>query len=222
MARIRLFSPLHHRWVPAPAEEPAAETYPGETPGQMAEEGDITIPFDPAAFPLSTPRERWQQGQMPYLYQKDVAWRDAPYAGATVGISACGPTCMDMIYIYLTGGSSYTPTDLAALADAGNFAPTGATEWRYMTDGAAQPGITGTPVNPYYYEVIPALQADMPVVASLMPGDFTLVGHYVVLTGIDEHGMGVSTTPNSVLNSARKYGLAEILRQANMCWAFSR
>lgn len=91
-----------------------------------------------------------------------------------------------------------------------------------MSPGAARPGITGTPVNPYYYEVIPALQAGMPVVASLMPGDFTLVGHYVVLAGIDEHGMASIYDPNSVLNSARKWGMAQILRQANMCWAFSR
>ena len=195
---------------------------PGEAPGQVAEEGDIAIPFDPAAFPLSTPRERWGDGKMPYLYQKDVAWRDEPYAGGTVGDNACGPTCMDMVYIYLTGDASYTPADLAAQADAGNFAPTGATEWIYMTQGAAQLGLSSTTINPYYNEVVPALEAGMPVIASLKPGDFTLVGHYIVLTGIDENGMVSIHDPNSVLNSTRKWGIAQILRQANMCWALSR
>ena len=223
-----------HPWSPsnetAPAGSEAGQT--GDTalnpdasatdhPNGEIEEGDITIPFDPASFPVSTPRERWRQGTMPYLYQKDVAWRDKPYAGGTVGTNACGPTCMDMVYIYLTGDASYTPADFATQADAYNFAPTGATEWRYMTEGAALLGITGTAINPYYSEVVPALEAGMPVVASLVPGDFTTVGHYIVLTSIDEHGMVSIHDPNSVLNSMRKWGLAQILRQANMCWAFS-
>ena len=217
---------IWHPWrvetaPPADAQAGTDTAHATSADGEM-EEGDITIPFDAASFPLSTPRDQWRQGAMPYLYQKDVAWRDAPYAGGTVGDNACGPTCMDMVYIYLTGDASHTPADLAAIADAGNYAPTGATEWTYMTSGAAELGITGTAINPTYQEVTEALEAGMPVIASLVPGDFTLVGHYIVLSGIDEYGMVSIHDPNSVMNSARKWGLAQILRQATMCWKFSR
>lgn len=187
----------------------------------VSEEGDILLAYDQSATPVSTPRERWAQGVMPYLFQTDVAWADAPYAGGDVAANACGPTCMTMVYIYLTGGTSYDPASMAAFADANNYAPTGATEWSFMTQGAAQLGITGTAINPTRSVLTEQLAAGNPVILSVRPGDFTTVGHYIVLTGIDEHGMVSVHDPNSVMNSAVKWGIADLCRQASMAWAFT-
>ena len=49
-----------------------------------------------------------------------------------------------MVYIFKTGRTDMTPADMCALSEAGNYAPTGATEWSFMTSGAWQLGLNGT------------------------------------------------------------------------------
>ncbi len=95
-------------------------------------------------LPASTQRSSWQQGSMPYLFQTDPLWAQKPYAGATVALNGCGPTCLTMVYIYLTGNTDLTPADMCARADAGGYAPTGATEWRFMTE---MPSKLGSPAE---------------------------------------------------------------------------
>lgn len=187
-----------------------------------AEQGLMDMqPLELAEIPISTPRSEWTAGEMPHLYQIDPLWSSLPYAGGTVRANACGPTCMTMVYVYLTGDTSLDPGSMAALADAGNYAPTGSTEWRFMTEGAAELGITGTGIRPVRSAVTEALEGGNPVIVSVGPGDFTTLGHFIVLKDIDENGMLTVYDPNSSLRSARKWGIAEVLRQANMCWAFS-
>ncbi len=202
--------------VAEPAEEEAAATR-----ALVDEEGFVNVPLDIASLNRSTPRAAWTKGQMPYLYQTDSQWADESYAGGTVAQNACGPTCMTMLYIYFTGDRSLDPGDMAARADQGGYAPTGATEWSYMTQGAAELGLVGTAVNPNRSDIAAQLEAGNPVVCSMRPGTFTTVGHYLVLTGIDRDGTVTIHDPNSVRNSVRRWGINEVLTQADMCWAFS-
>lgn len=203
----------------APADDTVEET-PATTP-LVDEDGNITLAYNVAATPVSTPRSRWAQGQMPYLYQCDVAWADKPYAGDTVAQNACGPTCLTMVYIYLTGRTDYDPATMSAFADANGYAPTGATEWRFMTEGAAQLGITGQAINPTRGRITAELTAGHPVIMSVRPGDFTTVGHYIVLTDIDDRGMVTVHDPNNAMNSATRWGIATLCNQASMTWSFS-
>ena len=198
---------------------PATET---ETQAPLVDdENNILLDYDISESPVSTARAAWAQGTMPHLYQRDIAWADAPYAGGTVAANACGPTCMTMVYIYLTGSTAYDPASMSAFADANNYAPTGATEWRFMTEGAAQLGIKGWMVNPTRAAITAELEAGHPVILSVRPGDFTTVGHFIVLAGIDERGMVTVHDPNSVMNSITKWGIATLCNQAAMAWAFS-
>jgi len=59
--------------------------------------------------PDSTPKEMWKKGEVPYLFQIDPQWAEAPYAGSTVGEAGCGPTALTMAYIALTGAKDYDP-----------------------------------------------------------------------------------------------------------------
>lgn len=102
-----------------------------------AEEKLLKAPVAPGySFAFSTPRSQWQADTMPHIYQIDPAWSELPYAGGTIRQNACGPTCLTMVYIYKTGHTDMTPVDMCALSEAGNYAPTGATEWSFMTSGA--------------------------------------------------------------------------------------
>ena len=187
-----------------------------------AENKILLEPVKPGyTFAFSTPRSQWKAGEMPHIYQIDPAWSDLPYAGGTIKKNACGPTCLTMVYIWRTGARDMTPIDMCALAEAGNYAPTGATEWSFMTQGAAQIGLTGTMINSTRAAISGALKAGRPVIASVHPGIFTDVGHYIVLYGIDDTNQVTVYDPNSALRSARKWGISEVLTQINAVWSFA-
>ena len=177
--------------------------------------------LDGTRLMVSTPRSQWRQGEMPYLFQTDPLWSEKPYAGDTVRANGCGPTCLTMVYIYLTGDTSIDPGQMCAIADAGNYAPTGATEWRFMTQGAASLGITGRAISVAESTVTAALEAGQPVICSMRPGDFTSIGHYIVLESVDERGMVGVHDPNSSLRSAQAWRLDWVLSQATNCWTFT-
>lgn len=175
----------------------------------------------PTAIPVSTPRSQWTAGTMPYLYQTDPLWANKPYAGSNIRIAGCGPTSLSMVYTYLTGKTDLDPVAMASFADEHNFAPTGATEWRFMTDGAAAIGLRSTPVAPSRASIASALNAGMPIICCLTPGDFTAVGHFLVIKGMDSRGMVEIHDPNSPYNSAKRWPISQVLPQIEALWAFS-
>lgn len=175
----------------------------------------------PTAIPVSTPRSQWTAGTMPHLYQTDPLWANKPYAGSNIRIAGCGPTSLSMVYTYLTGKTNLDPIAMASFAEEHNFAPTGATEWRFMTDGAAAIGLRSTPVAPSRASIASALDAGMPIICCLTPGDFTTVGHFLVIKGMDGRGMVEIHDPNSPYNSARRWPISQILPQIEALWALS-
>ena len=172
------------------------------------------------SFAFSTPRSQWQAGTMPHIYQIDPAWSELPYAGGTIRQNACGPTCLTMVYVFKTGHTDMTPVDMCALSEAGNYAPTGATEWSFMTNGAWQLGLNGTELHVDRSSITQALRSGAPIIASVRPGTFTSVGHYIVLYGIDNADQIGVYDPNSQSRSARRWGVVEVLNEIEVMWAY--
>lgn len=186
-----------------------------------AEDKLLKAPVAPGySFAFSTPRTQWQAGTMPHIYQIDPAWSELPYAGGTIRQNACGPTCLTMVYIYKTGHTDMTPVDMCALSEAGNYAPTGATEWSFMTSGAWQLGLNGTELHIDRSSITQALRSGAPIIASVRPGIFTSVGHYIVLWGIDDADQVGVYDPNSQSRSARRWGVVEVLNEIEAMWAY--
>ena len=186
-----------------------------------AEDKLLKAPVAPGySFAFSTPRSQWQAGTMPHIYQIDPAWSELPYAGGTIRQNACGPTCLTMVYIYKTGHTDMTPVDMCALSEAGNYAPTGATEWSFMTSGAWQLGLNGTQLYNDRDSMAQALRSGAPVIAAVRPGTFTNVGHYIVLYGIDDADQIGVYDPNSQSRSARRWGVVEVLNEIEAMWAY--
>lgn len=186
-----------------------------------AEDKLLKAPVAPGySFAFSTPRSQWQAGTMPHIYQIDPAWSELPYAGGTIRQNACGPTCLTMVYIYKTGHTDMTPVDMCALSEAGNYAPTGATEWSFMTIGAWQLGLNGTELHIDRSSIAQALRSGAPIIASVRPGTFTSVGHYIVLWGIDDADQVGVYDPNSQSRSARRWGVVEVLNEIEAMWAY--
>lgn len=186
-----------------------------------AEEKLLKAPVAPGySFAFSTPRSQWSAGTMPHIYQIDPAWSELPYAGGTIRQNACGPTCLTMVYIFKTGRTDMTPVDMCALSEAGNYAPTGATEWSFMTSGAWRLGLNGTQLYNDRDSMAQALRSGTPVIAAVRPGTFTNVGHYIVLYGIDDADQIGVYDPNSPSRSARRWGVVEVLNEIEVMWAY--
>ena len=169
----------------------------------------------------STPRAEWRRGEVPFLYQTDPQWAGHPYAGGTVEKNGCGPTCLSMVYVSLTGRDDLAPSAMADFSEHGGYTTDGMTTWALMTDGAAELGLVSEELPASASAVRDALLAGRPVICSVGPGDFTTTGHFVVLSGLTEDGEVVVHDPNSAERSARPWDLERVLGQCLNLWAFS-
>ena len=181
----------------------------------IADTADTTTPLH------STPVSEWAQGAIPHLYQTDPAWAHQPYAGGTVEKNGCGPTCLSMVYVALTGRTDLGPKEMAAFSERGGYTVDGMTAWALMTDGAAELGLTSEQLGASERAVRSALAAGSPVICSVGPGDFTSSGHFIVLAGIADDGQVIVRDPNSQERSERTWDLGRVLAQCANLWAFS-
>ncbi len=170
---------------------------------------------------VSTPVAQWKRGEMPYLYQTDPVWADAPYAGATVRTHGCGPTCLSMVQAFFAGQRAKDPSAMAALSEREGFVDGGATSWTFMTEGAAMAGLSGREL-PASADVIRAqLRMGHPVICCVGPGDFTTEGHFIVLVDEEADDTISIRDPNSAEHSRMTWDLDRILGQCRNIWAFS-
>ena len=169
----------------------------------------------------STPRAEWRAGEVPFLYQTDPQWAAHPYAGGTVEKNGCGPTCLSMVYVALTGRDDLDPADMADFSEHGGYTADGMTAWALMSDGAAELGLASDELPASAAAVREALLAGRPVICSVGPGDFTTTGHFIVLAGLTEDGEVVVHDPNSAERSARTWDLERVIGQCLNLWAFS-
>ena len=118
-----------------------------------------------------------QKGTVPYLIQYDSRWAYHAYGSSVMGITACGPTCLSMAAIGLTGDAGLTPARIADWAeDAGYYVDGAGTAWSLFTDGAAQLGLRSEAIAADEDDMKSRLDAGEVLIASMLPGDFTTSG----------------------------------------------
>ena len=182
---------------------------------------EVDAPASDAAPAQSTPVSEWTRGTLPYLYQTDPAWADAPYASGSVKENGCGPTCLSMVYIDLTGKTDLDPAGMARFSEKSGHVEGDMTSWTLMTDGAAQLGLASEELPADASAVLAALSQGRPVICSVGPGDFTTTGHFIVLAGADGSGKVTVHDPNSEERSHTTWDINRILSQCRNLWAFS-
>ncbi len=171
--------------------------------------------------PASTPVAQWEKGSVPFLYQTDPAWADEPYAGGTIAKNGCGPTCLSMVYVCLTGKHDRGPAEMCAFSEKAGYVSGDETAWALMTDGAGEIGLESHEVPADARQLVAELQAGHPVIASMRPGDFTTTGHFIVIAGVDDAGNLVVHDPNSAERSQKTWDPERVLGQCANLWAFS-
>lgn len=169
----------------------------------------------------STPAHAWRKGEVPFLYQIDPQWSDEPYAGGNIHENGCGPTCLSMVYISLTGKTDLDPVAMARFSEQNGFTVDGMTAWALMTDGAAMLGLHSAELSASADVVRAELEAGRPIICSVRPGDFTSTGHFIVLAGLTDDGQVMVRDPNNAGNGDHPWDLDRILGQCANLWSFS-
>lgn len=178
--------------------------------GYMQEEREIIV----ATFTAKECR-----ADCPLLLQWDVRWGYGIYGSSVIGMTGCGPTCMSMVILALTGDESATPDQLAYWAeDNGYYAPGAGTSWTYIAAQAEEYGLTAEELPLWEASMKQALDREALIVCSMGEGDFTVDGHYIVITGYDEDGFTVND-PNCIYRSGMKWSYADLEGQISNLWA---
>ena len=142
---------------------------------------------------------------VPLLLQWDMRWGYQPYGSSTIAVSGCAPVCLSMAASYLTGDASITPYRVAQYAaSAGYYVPGQGTSWSLFSEGASAFGITCRQLSLDEAQINAALDAGHPVICSMLPGDFTTEGHFIVLYGRTADGYLVRD-PNSIARSEKMW-----------------
>lgn len=161
------------------------------------------------------------EGEIPYIIQYDTRWGYHAYGSSVMGITACGPTCLSMVVIGLTGNTSATPARIADYAEsAGHYVSGAGTAWTLFDTGAAAFGLRGEAISTNDDDMRARLRDGEIIIASMLPGDFTTSGHFIV---IYDHGLfGYNVyDPNSVELSSRTWSFDKLEGQIAQLWSFT-
>ncbi len=170
----------------------------------------------------STPRSEWTRGSAPYLYQTDPEWASSPYADGTIETHGCGPTCLSMAYVQLTGKTDKDPSAMATFSEQQGFIDSGVTSWLLMSEGADMLGLSSRELPSDANVVKEQIREGHPIICSVAAGDFTTDGHFIMLCGLDDQGNLIIRDPNSPERSKQPWSVHRVLSQCRNLWALSR
>lgn len=159
---------------------------------------------------------------IPLLLQWDERWGYESYGNSIIGLSGCGPTALSMVIIGLTGNLDATPEAVAAFSEQnGYYISNKGTDWTLLTVGARAYGLHATQVSLEQKTLVKLLEKKKPLICSVKPGDFTTVGHFIVLTDYRD-GMFTVHDPNSRKRSEMKWSYERLEPQIRAIWSFER
>lgn len=155
------------------------------------------------------------------LLQWDSRWGYKSYGSGLIGYTGCGPTCLSMVALYLTGNPDYDPATIARYAEQEGYYVSGSgTAWDLMDTGCRHFGLSSQEVPFEEHQMAALVQEGNPLICVLGPGDFTDAGHFIVITGYTGEGFTICD-PNSPLRSAQIWTYARLNGQVKNVWAFS-
>ena len=161
--------------------------------------------------------EDCETGQVPLLMQWDKRWGYETFGESIIGLSGCGPTCLAMAYVHLTGDTEENPRTMAEFAEEKGYYTTVGTSWTFWTEGVRDWGLEGQELPLDEGRMKKALDQGNLVVCSMRPGDFTTTGHYILIRGYDENGFFVND-PNRKSNSEKQWKYDTISGQIKNLW----
>ena len=156
---------------------------------------------------------------VPLLMQWDQRWGYLRYGDNVAGLTACGPVCLSMAAIYVTGDPEMSPDRMMEFAEENGYCiPGNGTAWALIGEGGEKLGLDVTELPLHEGTMINVLEEGYPIICIMGPGDFTTTGHFIVLTGVENGAFRVND-PNSYANSEKLWTYEQIEDQIDNLWA---
>ncbi len=161
-----------------------------------------------------------ESGVVPLLYQWDERWGYGKYGTSNIAISGCGPTSLAMVIAYLKNDNTITPYKIAKLAEEkGFYKENSGTTWDLMRKGPASYGVKVKEIALSKNVIYNALKNGHPIICNMRKGDFTINGHYLVLSSIVDDKIKIND-PNSKERSSMLWEYDRIKSQIKNLWEF--
>lgn len=162
-----------------------------------------------------------KKGKIPLFLQWDKRWGYEQYGDDYMAITGCGPTCLSMVYCGLTGNPDMNPYEVAKKAEAESYYVDGiGSSWNIMDEFAEKMGLSVENVSFDEASIKSELAEGNPIICIMGPGDFTVTGHFIVLTGLSRSGKIMINDPNSKKRSRKQWELNDIMPQIRNLWVY--
>ncbi len=191
-------------------KSPEAIPFAVEYPFKRGQKNDIAVDIS----------EDYTKGEIPLLMQWDSRWGYVSYGDDIIALDGCGPTCLSMVAVGLTGNVRWTPVRIARMSEQnGYYMPGQGTAWSLMYEGCANMGLEAKEIALSEEVMAAELKAGHPIIASMAPGDFTDAGHFIVIVDYED-GKFTVNDPNSRRNSEKKWSYEKIKDQIKNMWSY--
>lgn len=191
-------------------KNPEAITFALEYPFKCGQDDDIVVDLS----------DDYVAGEIPLLIQWDDRWGYVSYGDDTIALDGCGPTCLSMVAVGLTGNVKWTPVRIARMSMQKDYYVEGqGTAWALMYEGCADMGLEAKVIGLSEEEMIAEVQAGRPIIASMAPGDFTDSGHFIVFVDYKD-GKFYVNDPNNKKNSETGWTYEKIKGQIKNMWSY--
>lgn len=178
------------------------DSYPGEKAGALTKDDMV------------------EQG-VPLYMQWDQRWGYMQYLDGPMGTKGCCPTCLSMVHSAFNQTTLMSPYFVALLAaESGYCDPENGTYGEFVEYFAQHVGFDYAEVDVTAVDgAANALNNDWVLVCNLAPGDFTDVGHYVLITGWADDGTVHVNDPYTTANNEQSWPLATVVFECNSMYA---
>lgn len=160
-------------------------------------------------------------GNVPLFLQWDTRWGYNYYGDEFIAIAGCGPTCLSMAYVFLTGDTKMNPRIMSEWAYDNGYYSSSGTRWSLWTEGVNKLGLSGCELPLSENVMKNHLDDGGLIICSMSPGDFTTTGHIILIRGYDENGFYVND-PNSINRSKTKWSYTVLSKQIKGLWGISK
>lgn len=155
------------------------------------------------------------------LLQWDLRWGYVPYGDGYLYQYGCAPTCLSMVFSFLKQDPALTPDQLAQYSMQNGYYVEGiGTDWTFLDRAGEAFGVNASRIPCSVESMQSSLQQGQILVCSMLPGDFTTEGHFIVIDGLQDGQFSVRD-PNSKKHTQKLWNPQTILEQTQAIWAYS-
>ena len=158
----------------------------------------------------------------PYYIQWDRRWGANPLGVSDIAIGGCGPTVIAMALGGLLNDNNITPDKIADIENKAGYFSASGTSWGFFSYIANKYGVKSNNIGVNKNNLDKSLEKNNPVVASVIPGKFTTVGHIILIVGKDSEGKYIINDPNSYVRTLKSWSYDELKTEIRNMWEFSK